>query len=97
MARYAAVGMEYGRPVPGASSEGLVFKPEDFELKHVVLHKPKRRAQEQPGVASASSRSVSKTTKGKDRLKPGAEDPLAEFYAEAKVQAEHNGRAGVRS
>ena len=75
-------------------AEGLMFKPEDFKVKSVAQHRREARAQKQPGVTSGSSRSVSK---GKNKLKSGAEDPLAEFYAETKAQAEHNGRAGVRS
>ena len=78
-------------------AEGLMFKPEDLKIKSVAQHKSEARAQVQSGVASSSSHSVSKTTKGKGRLRSGLEDPLAEFYAEAKAQTEHNGRAGVRS
>jgi len=94
-ARYAAVGMEYGKPTVQMPTEGIVFKPEDFKVKPATQQKA--RAQEQPGVASSSSRSTSRTTKGRDKMKSGVEDPLAEFYAEAKAQAESNGRAGVRS
>ena len=96
IARYAAVGMEYGRPATKMSNEGIVFKPEDFKTKSVVQHRSKARVQERSAVASSSSGSTLKTTKGKDKLKSGAEDPLAEFYAEAKAQTEHKGRTGVR-
>ena len=95
IARYAAVGMEYGRPATKMSDEGIVFKPEDFKIKPAVQHKPKAGAQERSRVASSSS-STLKTNKGKDKLKPAAEDPLAEFYAEAKAHTEQKGRAGVR-
>ena len=88
--------MEYGRPAAKMSTEGIVFKPEDFKIKPVAQHKSKAGAQGRSSVASSSSGSTLKTTKGKDKLKPGADDPLAEFYAEAKAQTEHNGRAGVR-
>lgn len=79
------------------SAEDLMFKPEDFKTKPLVQPKTKLRATEKSGVASSSSRSISKKTEGKEGAKSGVEDPLAEFYAEAKAQAEHNGRAGVRS
>jgi hypothetical protein len=78
------------------STEGIVFKPEDFKIKSVVQHKPKVGPQARSSVVSSSSSSTLKATKGKDKLKSGAEDPLAEFYAEAKAQTEHKGRAGVR-
>lgn len=96
IARYAAVGMEYGKPALKMPAEGLMFKPEDIKLKPVAQHKSKTRAQGQLAIASSSSRSISKT-KGKEKAKSGSEGPLAEFYAEAGAQAEHNGRAGVRS
>jgi len=96
IARYAAVGMEYGRPATKMSTEGIVFKPEDFKTKPVVQHRSKAGAQERLVAASSSSSSTLKTTKGKERLQSGAEDPLAEFYAEAKAQTEHKGRTGVR-
>jgi len=95
IARYAAVGMEYGKPATKMPTEGIVFKPEDFKIKPAVQYESKAGAQGWSNMASSSS--GSKTTKGKDRLKPGKEDPLAEFYAEAKAQTEHKGRAGVRS
>jgi len=78
------------------STEGIVFKPEDFKTKPVVRHALKVGAQERPSVASSSSSSTLKVVKGKGKLKSGAEDPLAEFYDEAKAQTEHKGRAGVR-
>ena len=77
-------------------AEGIVFKPEDFKVKPVVQHRSKAGAQERSSVPSSSSSSTLKTTRGKEKLKPGAEDPLSEFYAEAKAQTEHKGRAGVR-
>lgn len=77
-------------------TEGIVFKPEDFKIRPVVQHRSKAGGQERTGVPSSSSGSISKATKGKDKLKSGAGDTLAEFYAEAKAQAEHKGRAGVR-
>ena len=96
IARYAAVGMEYGRPATKMSTEGIVFKPEDFKIRPAVQHRSKAEAQNRSSVASSSSGSTLKTTKGKEKLKSEAEDPLAEFYAEAKAQTEHKGRAGVR-
>lgn len=78
-------------------AEGLMFKPQDSKAKTTAQHKSKARGQEQSGASSSPSHLASKTTEGKDRLKSGIKDPLAEFYAEAKAQAEHNGRAGVRS
>lgn len=77
-------------------TEGIVFKPEDFKIKLAVQHRSKAGAQERLNVPSSSSSSTLKTTGGKGKMKPGAEDPLAEFYAEAKAQTEHKGRAGVR-
>ena len=77
-------------------TEGIVFKPEDFKIRPVVQHRSKGGAQERTSVPSSSSGSISKVTKGKDKLKSGAGDTLAEFYAEAKAQTEHKGRAGVR-
>ena len=74
-------------------TEGLVFKPEDFKVKPIAEQKRKARAGELPGSAASSTSGISK---GKGKLKPGVEDPLKEFYAEAKAQAEHDGRAGVR-
>lgn len=96
IARYAAVGMEYGRPATKMSTEGMVFKPEDFKIKPVVQHRSKAGVHERSSVPSSSSSSALKTTKGKSKLESGAEDPLAEFYAKAKAQTEHKGRAGVR-
>lgn len=96
IARYAAVGMEYGKPATKMSTEGIVFKPEDFKIRPTVQHESKPRAQERSNPASSSSGSTLKTDKGKDKSKSASEDPLAEFYAEAKAQAEHKGRAGVR-
>ena len=96
IARYAAVGMEYGKPAAKMSTEGIVFKPEDFKIRSVVQHKSKAGAQERPMVLSSSSGSTSKTTKERVELKSASEDPLVEFYAEAKAQTEHKGRAGVR-
>jgi len=78
------------------STEGIVFKPEDFKAKPVAQHASKAGDQERPSVTSSSSSSTLKMVKGKGKLKSGAEDPLAEFYAEAKAQTEHKGRAGVR-
>lgn len=77
-------------------TEGIVFKPEDFKIKPVVQHRSKAGARERSSVPLSSSSPTLKRTKGKDKLKSGAEDPLAEFYAEAKAQMEHKGRAGVR-
>ena len=77
------------------STEGIVFKPEDFK-KSWVQSEAETGAQPWPDFASNSSHSVSKMTGGKGKLKSGVDDPLAEFYAEAKAQAEHEGRAGVR-
>ena len=88
--------MEYGRPATTMSTEGMVFKPEDFKIKPVVQHRSKAGAQERSSVPSSSSSSTLKMTKGKGRLESGTGDPLAEFYAEAKAQTEHKGRAGVR-
>ena len=89
--------MEYGKPAVKMSAEGLVFNPDDFKVKPVVQPKPKARGQERSrSAASGSSRSALKTAEGKDKLKAGVEDPLAEFYAEAKAHVEQNGRAGVR-
>jgi len=96
IARYAAVGMEYGRPATKMSSEGIVFKPEDFKIRTVAQHKSKAGTRERSSTASSSSGLTSKVTERKDKTKPGKEDPLAEFYAEAKAQAEPKGRAGVR-
>jgi len=96
IARYAAVGMEYGRPATKMSSEGIVFKPEDFKIRPVAQHKSKAGTRERSSMASSSSGLTSKTTERKDKTKPGKEDPLAEFYAKAKAQAEPKGRAGVR-
>lgn len=85
--------MEYGKPEMKMSTEGIVFKPEDFRPKTVAQHRSNLAdAQERSSVPSSS-----KATKGKDKLKSGVEDPLAEFYAEAKAQTEHKGRPGVRS
>ena len=79
------------------SSEGIVFKPEDFKVKPTTQPKPKwARVQERLSVASGAFGSTSKTTKGKEKPKAGTGDPLAEFYAEAKAQTEREGRAGVR-
>jgi hypothetical protein len=94
IARYAAVGLEYRKPAMNMPTEEIVFKSEDFKVNSVVRHKSKSRAQ---GVASGSSGPGLKTAEGKDKLKSGVEDPLAEFYAEAKAQTEQNGRLGVRS
>jgi len=78
------------------STEGLVFKPEDFKTRPVVQHRSKAGVQERSSVPSSSSSSILKMAKGKGSLESGAGDPLAEFYAEAKAQTEHQGRAGVR-
>ena len=96
IARYAAVGMEYGRPATKMSTEGIVFKPEDFKIKPAAPHGSKAGARERSSVPSSSSNSTLKMTKGREKSKSGAEDPLAEFYAEAKAQTEQKGRAGVR-
>jgi len=96
IARYAAVGMEYGRPATKMPTEGIVFKPEDFKTKPAVQHRSKAGVQERSIVTSSSSGSTLKTTKGKGKLKSGAGDPLEAFYAEAKAQTEHKGRTGVR-
>lgn len=96
IARYAAVGMEYGRLPLKMPVEGLMFKPEDLKVKSAVQQKSKLRAQEQSGVTPSSSSSVLKTAEGKIKPKSGVKDPLAEFYAEAEAQTDHNGRAGVR-
>lgn len=77
------------------STEGIVFKPEDFKPKTVAQRRSKADAPERSNVPSSSS--DSKATKGKGKLRSGVEDPLAEFYAEAKAQTEHKGRPGVRS
>lgn len=77
------------------STERLVFKPEDFKPKTVVQHGSKADPHGRSSVPSSSS--TSKSTKGKGKLKSEAEDPLAEFYAEAKAQTEDKGRPGVRS
>ena len=77
------------------STEGIVFKPEDFKIKPMAQRESKV-PEGWSGVAPSSSGSTLKTTKGKGKLKSGAEDPLAEFYAEAKAQTEHKGRPGVR-
>ena len=96
IARYAAVGMEYGKPVAKMSTEGLVFKPEDFKAKP-VQQSSKAKAKERTPATSSSSRLASKNIEGQDKLKSGAGDPLSEFYAEAKAQVEHTGGARVRS
>jgi hypothetical protein len=88
--------MEYGKPVAEMSTEGLMFNPEDFKAKPAVQQKSKARGQDRSSVASGSSRSALKMVEGRDKLKSGVEDPLAEFYAEAKAHVERNGRAGVR-
>lgn len=80
--------MEYGKPALKMSAESIVFKPGDIKSKTVLQHGSR---------ADTQGSSSSKAAKGKGKLKSGAEDPLAEFYAEAKAQTEQKGRPGVRS